>query len=1596
MKKDLKNIGSKNDLPVKNITGKWLFRIFIIFLLLINLLALGLNSPFVKNKIAFGILDYIESKTGFSASLEDVDLNISHGIKLRNLLIKDEQDNNFLNAGTFETSMMKNLISMILTRSYDFSSVSLSNTRLNIRKYEGDSLSNLNYFIRKLAGKKGNSKNCVKLDIDRIELNDIVVSNNIYDKPGIDSFKIGNALLDFKNIDLCNKYMELDELQLDDSHIILTDKASGIVSKKEVDLNRLFNINYKLKINSLKVKRSSFVYLKYDENIKVDNQISYFDKKNIGISDIFIDGEDLIVNTSDESQFVINSIRLKEKNGFELNNCSVEKLKISRHNIKFNNLKIETGNSNINSDLDIGYVDFNSFKNFVDKVKLNGNFIKSILGIEDLYYFVQGLRENQVIKNNLLKRIKFSGNISGTVNDLSSSDFSISIGTEFLVRSGFNIKNITKKQREFLDLKNLNLKTNTGFITTFFKNINFKDKFPKLGNLNYSGSFKGSFKDFIANGKLKTDIGTAFVDMNTTFESIKEGINYKGLLTLRDFDSGVLLGNTDLGKIGGKINLLDGYNILTDNPKANITAVIDSFEFKGYKYRNADINALIESKKFNGDLKLKDDNVDFSLSGVIDFLDSIPVFNLKADFGNLDLHPLNLYNRKLKMSGNVFMDFMGSNPDDFAGNIRVKNINISNGKKDIKIDSVYISSILNDNGERYLDVDSDMGTMYFDGEYKLKNIYRAVYNMFDRHFSRFISGFSKSDATLGNYLGYYYDFSLDIPDTKDLFEIFTGKQLNFIAFSLEGNADHSRDSLAVNLKFDDCVYNKKNIKAFAAKFNLFKGYGDFHLYSDGIILPKIDIGPLSFDTDVDEKELYFQLAVDSIGKNVGMIAFSGRTEPYIDSFGIEVYGGFITALQNELEFAGQNRVVIGKKYVSLEDFVLNDNNGRLSFDDINDHKGVKVDLKNIDIGIVDLLMKYSKLNFSGNTNGYVSVPDVFKRNYMEGSIVVPDLKINDDYYGEFKGKVEIDSLNKSKLAFKADLGNESKVLWSKGFYNLKEKTFYGDFSFNKFPLAFLENIIDDGISETKGELDGEMRVYGPFKKINITGNGIAYNGQTKVDYLGVKYFFDNQRFIINDKGIDFTGVRIQDKFGNSGYANGGITFDRFRHWGVDVTLTSDKILGLNTTEDLNPDYWGVGIGKVTASFRGGFEDLIHMDIDATTYKGTELTIPVKLYVDAGDESFVKFITKKSKKKTKKVVQKEVKFDVELNIDITQDAKMTLIMDENAGDNLTGRGVGKIRLLVKEDGAIEMYGDYKFIEGKYLFTLYKVVNKEFMIRPGSTITWSGDPFDAIMNIKADYPGNKVSLKNFLTEYADVQGANYKADVDLILLLGGSLSKPEINFDFNFSNEDERLKTYIVSKMQRLKSDVNALNTQVVGIMVFGSFLPDENISQTLQNQSIGSTGQSAIYNTVSEFLVTKLSGYLTGLLSEVITGSNVISDIDISFSSESNTILSTGQPSDANSYLPQYLNLNATLWFFDNKMKVQFGGGYTGRSDIANRSNFFSGENVNMEFYLTEDKRFKIKVFFNRDYNEIIEEWEIKSGLGLGYGRDFGKIYKDKE
>jgi len=1569
---------------------KWLlFKVFLMILIFFNIIGIILNSPFIQKRISVDIVKYISNKTGYEVFLKEVAIDINNGIQLKDFLIEDLQGDTLMSAKVFNTSLVENLLSMVIFNEYDFSDVVLEDAYLNNRQNKGELRSSLQDFIYKLGTKKGEKKKCTKLDIDNIKLVNVRIINDIFNQVSYHNIKIGEAEISFNRFDLCDKYIDIEKVFISKPIVEIFKRSMILPKTKSNDTlnNPLINIGIVLNINEIELKEGMLAYKYNGQYQDVNRSFKTIDFKDVGISSLNLSMNSFKLDTLSEMDFSIKSFNFKEKNGFQVKSASLEKGMLKNGVIGLDGLSVNTLNSSINGNVSLDYKNKNDFKYFVEKIKIKGDFSNSYVKLNDILYFTPKVKESSILVDNIDRRISFVGKIRGKVNELKSSKFKINIEDKLKFSSGFIIKDITKKRSVFLNLIDMNLVSNSDYIMSIFKNVNFGKKFPKLGNLAYNGDFKGYLKDFQTSGNLKTDLGDALFDVKMIFNKT---VDYNGQLMLSDFDIGKLLNKSQLGKLGIRAKLTDGHGLVSRQSNAKVKAKIDSIEINGYKYREIDINALVESNRFNGDLSIKDKNIDLNLNGIIDFEDSIPIYNLNAKLSNVDLYSLNLYKKKLKVEGLVKMDFMGSDADNFSGKVFLDDLRFTNDEKEVMIDSFNISSVAGDNGERYIDIDSDILTFYFDGKYNLKMIPSAIYNIFDRNFSKFVVGLEKPKILNEDFDKYYYDFNLEVNDSKDLIEVLTGKDVNIKYLYLDGFANHENDSIHFNLKMDTCFIDDNNFVGLESEFNLYQGYGDINVSGNSIQYNGANIKNVQFNTDVEQEELYFQMSIDSIGEKVRDIALSGKTVPYVDSFGVEIYGGMLSVIEDQFEFVGQNKVVLGKEYINFTDFVIKDNESKILIEDVNNNKGFKAEIVDFDLSVLNILLKYDKLNFTGKTDGYVVVPDMYSKKYFEGDISIPDLKINDEFYGDFQAKVRIDSIKKNKLSFSAKLGDLNPKLLTKGYYNLKEKIFYGDFKFDKFPLAFLENIINDGISNTEGELSAHMRVFGPFKKVSITGNGWVDNGQTTVDYIGVPYFFDKQKFTVNDKGIDMTGVVITDEFGNEGYATGGITFNRFKDWGVDVTLNSDKIMALKTNQKLNPDYWGTAIGGMKAVFKGEFKKVISMKIDAVTGEGTTLTIPVKLYVDSGEESFINYSKGRivDEKKRKSRGLKGVDFD--MNIKITEAADLKIIMDENAGDNLVGKGNGLIRMVVKQDGEIEMYGDYKFTSGKYLFTLYKVINKEFKITPGSSIVWSGDPFEAVMEITADYVANRISMTNLLTDYNLGQEENYKGDVTLKLLLTGTLIEPKIDFNFDIDNIDNSIKAYVVSKLQELKSSPNALNTQVVGLLVFGSFLPDANLFGNLQNSSfLGSGG----INTASEFLSTKLSSYITSILSEYIDESDLISGVDFSLNSKRNSILIDN---NKNSVIPQYYYINTSVWLMDNKIKVQFGTDYTFESDFANRDKFFSGGNVTVEMYLTDNKRLKMKMFFRREFDELNNQWENKSGLGVGYGRNFGKIFIEEK
>src|SRR5690606_8997921 len=112
--------------------------------------------------------------------------------------------------------------------------------------------------------------------------------------------------------------------------------------------------------------------------------------------------------------------------------------------------------------------------------------------------------------------------------------------------------------------------------------------------------------------------------------------------------------------------------------------------------------------------------------------------------------------------------------------------------------------------------------------------------------------------------------------------------------------------------------------------------------------------------------------------------------------------------------------------------------------------------------------------------------------------------------------------------------------------------------------------------------------------------------------------------------------------------------------------------------------------------------------------------------------------------------------------------------------------------ITRQGAFDIFGEYEIEQGEYLFTVPGLpVAKPFVVERGGIVRWTGDPVNTSLNITANYR-TRTSIKPFIEEYLTLSSpetqrlAEQRSEVDLRLILGGTLFKPEIKFDLTFPN------------------------------------------------------------------------------------------------------------------------------------------------------------------------------------------------------------------
>jgi len=330
------------------------------------------------------------------------------------------------------------------------------------------------------------------------------------------------------------------------------------------------------------------------------------------------------------------------------------------------------------------------------------------------------------------------------------------------------------------------------------------------------------------------------------------------------------------------------------------------------------------------------------------------------------------------------------------------------------------------------------------------------------------------------------------------------------------------------------------------------------------------------------------------------------------------------------------------------------------------------------------------------------------------------------------------------------------------------------------------------------------------------------------------------------------------------------------------------------------------------------------------------------------------------------------------------AEFQLLFDEQAGDIMKGTGFGAVKMDMTRQGDISMYGQYEIEQGEYLFTLFNLVNKPFKIKRGGTIDWTGDPYNALINIDADYTGLQTPPENFILEYLnrdnrENQEAKQSTDVVVSMNLTEQLLKPEIDFDISFPNLTGELKSYTDNKARTIRLDQNELNRQVFGLIVIGAFLPAD--QGGLQGREL-LTG----INTISEFLSNQLSLYLTEFFSSAVSGDFLnLEDFDVAYnvyeSSFLDNINTLGTGHEVR--LAQRSRIK-DRWVVNAGVDIDLGGSVV-RSDDA-----LWGTDFDVQYELTKDRRLKIRVYYQNE-PEILGGRKNNTGLGLSFRREFDRL-----
>ncbi|MBR1547773.1 MAG: translocation/assembly module TamB, partial [Prevotella sp.] len=1183
------------------------------------------------------------------------------------------------------------------------------------------------------------------------------------------------------------------------------------------------------------------------------------------------------INASDISVHMVMKVLNKDSL-----NASIKRLSLKEHSgltVDRLQMKLECGPRKSllhdfvlrmpGTDLQLGNIDatyrLENQRLVIPSLNYTGSILNSSITPSDLACFNQGLKN---FKNKMSLSCKFYGQGDELVIP------TVLIGSEAgdinLSGNGW-MRNLEGKPEWYADIHDLSLSAKTvGFISENLKGQ--RTEVPailsRLGSIHVSGITNGTGLDEIkTNTRLSSDAGHADVQL-----SLSDGHNIKGSIIANDINLRRLLDNPTFGLLTTNIDV-EGHLPEHGTPQLKADGIINQLECNHYIYNNIVLNGTYDQEGLNGQLQIDDPNISIIADCSVQRNGKQNNVSLTASILSLLPSALNLTDQwgDANFVADIEANYSGTGLGDAVGNVAINNFSMFSTQGSYEMDRLLLESGYDNDSIHYISMNSDFGRARLTGDFDYSTIGRSFTNAIARCLPT-LPGLPPMSAKTNN------NFSLEAYITRsDWVQRLANFPLHLEEpITLKGTVNDAGGQIALEC---DAPLFYINDNGYGSSIISISSPGDSLLYD-------MRTQKLPEDPEGDYMDIHFKgYACDNLltafldWDNYSDERMSGNINATA-SFDVTLDGqqmSYVTIspstlnIKNTVWTVEPTYIVYYDKHLDINQFAIRHEDQYLTLSGTASAAStdtLNIDMRDIDVEYILQLVNFDAVDFSGLMSGHGSLRSLFDSPEADARLQVSQFEFEHGRMGTLNAEVDWNKeLEQIDIRAISDDGPDAKT-YINGYVSPKRDSINLMITAEGTYLDFAQSFTSSFISHIDGRAQGSVNLIGPLSAINLTGE-LILNGQAHVKTLGCSYEMrsDTLRCIPNE--MQFVNCEIYDMNGHRGILTGGIHHDCLTNLTYDIYADADNLLAYNFHEFGEDTFYGTAYATGRIGIHGRDNEL-RIEGDVTPRAGTVFVYNAANPDAIANQEFITWGTKtEGRASSGRSVRRQAstapdfRSDVYINLSITatNDATVRLLMDARTNDYITLHGTGVLNTAYYNKGGFQMFGTYRVSSGTYEITIQDIIKKNFTFADGGTAVFSGDPYDATLNMQAQYTVNGVSLSDLNVG----RSFSNTVRVNCLMNIEGQVKAPAVSFDLDLPNVN-------TDEKQMVRSILNGqeeMNQQVVYLLAVGRFYPQGANNATEEDANERSQTSLAMQSLLSG----TLSGQINSVLNSVINNNN---------------------------------------------------------------------------------------------------------------------------